>query len=72
MKVKKSNIRTELIYVHLKASGITKAEFCKKCGIRVSLLNKILDGYEDVSTITIHKIADCLNLRYHQMFDDLK
>lgn len=70
--MKKSNIRTELIYIYIKTSNITKTEFCKKCKISLKTLNKIMEGEENINPLTIGKIAEVLHLRRHQMYDDLK
>lgn len=69
--MKKSNIRTELIYVFIKTHNLTKTEFCKKCKISLSTLNKILEGEDKISPLTIGKIAGTMHLRLHQMYDDL-
>ena len=69
--MKKSNIRTELIYIFIKSRNLTKSEFCRKCKISNSTLNKIMEG-EECTKLTIGKIARVLNLRTHQMYDDLK
>ncbi len=69
--MKKSKIRTQLIYIYLKTQNISKTKFCKMCKISPKTLEKILEGDEDISLLAINRIATILNLRLHQMLDDV-
>lgn len=57
--------RTFLLNLFLKTHGYTKEEFCKKCNIQVSVLQKIYNQEECV-LISLYKLTNFMRLTLKQ------
>ncbi|MGN1222269.1 MAG: helix-turn-helix domain-containing protein [Christensenellales bacterium] len=58
---------TLIIYDHLFINKMTKATFCKECGISLYALNKVLKNEKLVDINIIKKIASYLKIPASQM-----
>ncbi len=53
--------KTELIEKYIKDNKISKAEFCKRCGISLRTLNKVLTNGGDIRATNAYKLAKLLH-----------
>ena len=63
-----NQIKIEIIRDYLFFNKMTKKEFCNKCGIGISVLNKILARKCNFRVSAVFKIARFLNMQIYQLF----
>ncbi len=75
-KSKKRNleglINIELILDFIQKNKLSKSAFAKTCGISTALLTKILNGYCDMGTSKVVKIAKAMGVKFTQLINDDK
>lgn len=63
------NFKIHLIRDYILENKIGKTEFCKRCGISLKTLNKILSCEGDVNFSTLIKITKVLNIQIFEFFE---
>ncbi len=64
----KNSVNTNMIIRFMKNEKLTKKEFCKRCGIGIKTLNKILNGQDNVRVIAIYKITIVMGINMSQLY----
>ncbi len=67
--MKTCRVRSELIFIYLKTTDISKTAFCRKCKISPKTLDLILKGQTPKNLLTIAKIAEGMGLRRHNLLE---
>jgi transcriptional regulator with XRE-family HTH domain len=62
------DIRVNFIKEFILRQGISKNEFCKKCKISSSTLNKILSNNQNLGIIALFKVARGMNVQIKELF----
>ena len=63
-------IKTSLIQKYIKENNLTKQQFCKKCNISTSVLNKILNEQYNIHISALFKIAKVINIQVFEFFEN--
>lgn len=66
--VMKEIIDVQKIKNYIKEHNLSKASFCKKCGISPQSLNKVIRGSVNVDIKLLFKIAWAMDLHVKDMF----
>lgn len=61
-------IKTKDIVSFMKENALSKKQFCLKCRISVSVLNKILNNQTNFYIIALFRIARLMNRKVHTLF----
>lgn len=64
----KYGIKVDKIKTFINDNVLTKKEFCKRCGIGIKTLNKILNGQDNVRVIAIYKITIVMGINMSQIY----
>ena len=66
--MEKQGINVDLIKSYINDNNHTKKSFCKKCGISIQTLNKILENRDDINIISLFKVVRAMDLNMYQIF----
>ena len=67
-EIPKVKFNLKLIKNYIKENQLTKTEFCKRCKIHISVLNKIFVNQTNFRYIALFKIAKELNIHIAKLF----
>lgn len=65
----KNEINISIIQDYILKNKLTKTKFCKLCGIRVGIFNKIIKNDLNFGIKSLFKIAKVLNIEIYELFD---
>ena len=63
----KEIIDVKMIEEYLEKNHFTKTEFCKRCGISMATLNRILLN-QNINVLSLFRVAKEMNVPLHKMF----
>ena len=67
MKQEGNTVNVSKIRNYIEEHGLTKTEFCKRCGISISAFNRALAGMNGKLS-TLFKIAKEMKIHIHELF----